>query len=97
MLNLRLLWWCSAGVVCGTARTRKDETYDDDHALSLAVWTLPVLMFPFGFVAVAIALVVLPAVCTAPCSGGWPAADRVAWPLRPRCVASAWRRVELAR
>jgi alpha-1,2-mannosyltransferase len=47
------------GWVIALLRTREDETYAD-HALSLAVWTLPILMFPFGFAHLPIALVVLP-------------------------------------
>jgi alpha-1,2-mannosyltransferase len=47
------------GWVIALLRAREDETYAD-HALSLAVWTLPVLMFPFGFSHLPIALVVLP-------------------------------------
>ena len=47
------------GWVIALLRTREDETYAD-HALSLAVWTLPILMFPFGFSHLPIALVVLP-------------------------------------
>ncbi len=47
------------GWVVALLRVREDETYAD-HALSLAVWTLPVLMFPFGFSHLPIALVVLP-------------------------------------
>jgi alpha-1,2-mannosyltransferase len=48
------------GWVVALLRAREDETYAD-HALSLAVWTLPILMFPFGFSHLPIALVVLPA------------------------------------
>jgi alpha-1,2-mannosyltransferase len=40
-------------------RTRSDETYVD-HGLALAVWMLPVLMYPFGFSRIGIALLVLP-------------------------------------
>jgi alpha-1,2-mannosyltransferase len=47
------------GWVIALLRTREDETYAD-HVLSLAVWTLPILMFPFGFSHLPIALVVLP-------------------------------------
>jgi alpha-1,2-mannosyltransferase len=47
------------GWVIGLLRAREDETYAD-HALSLAVWTLPILMFPFGFSHIPIALAVLP-------------------------------------
>lgn len=47
------------GWVVALLRTREDESYAD-HALLLAVWALPVLMFPFGFAHRPIALVVLP-------------------------------------
>jgi hypothetical protein len=47
------------GWVVALLRARDDETYAD-HALSLLVWTLPVLMFPFGFAHLPIALLVLP-------------------------------------
>jgi alpha-1,2-mannosyltransferase len=47
------------GWVVALLRARQDETFAD-HALSLAVWTLPILMFPFGFKHLPIALVVLP-------------------------------------
>jgi len=47
------------GWIVALLRARADETYAD-HALSLAVWTLPILMFPFGFSHLPIALVVLP-------------------------------------
>ena len=47
------------GWVIALLRTREDETYAD-HALSLAVWMLPILMFPFGFSHIPIALLVLP-------------------------------------
>ena len=47
------------GWVIALLRTRNDESYAD-HALSLAVWTLPILMFPFGFAHLPIALLVLP-------------------------------------
>jgi alpha-1,2-mannosyltransferase len=47
------------GWVVALLRTREDLTYVD-HALSLVVWALPVLMFPFGFKHLPIALLVLP-------------------------------------
>ena len=47
------------GWVVALLRARADETFAD-HALSLLVWALPVLMFPFGFAHLPIALVVLP-------------------------------------
>jgi alpha-1,2-mannosyltransferase len=47
------------GWVVALLRERDDETYID-HGLALAVWMLPVLMFPFGFAHVPTALVVLP-------------------------------------
>jgi alpha-1,2-mannosyltransferase len=47
------------GWVVGLLRQREDESYID-HGLALAVWMLPVLMFPFGFAHVPTALMVLP-------------------------------------
>jgi alpha-1,2-mannosyltransferase len=47
------------GWVIALLRAREDETYAD-HALSLALWTLPVLMFPLNFLHLPFALVVLP-------------------------------------
>jgi alpha-1,2-mannosyltransferase len=47
------------GWVVALLRTREDQTYVD-HALSLLVWALPVLMFPFGFKHLPIALLALP-------------------------------------
>ena len=47
------------GWVVALLRAREDETYVD-HALSLLVWALPVLMFPFGFKHLPIAFLVLP-------------------------------------
>ncbi len=45
--------------VVALLRARADQTFAD-HALSLAVWTLPVLMFSFGFAHLPIALLILP-------------------------------------
>jgi alpha-1,2-mannosyltransferase len=47
------------GWVIALLRACEDETYAD-HALSLALWTLPVLMFPLNFLHLPFALVVLP-------------------------------------
>jgi hypothetical protein len=47
------------GWIVALLRPRADETYAD-HALSLAVWTLPALMLPFGASHIPIALIVLP-------------------------------------
>ncbi|MGB6534796.1 MAG: glycosyltransferase family 87 protein [Xanthobacteraceae bacterium] len=47
------------GWVVALLRARKDQSYLD-HGLALAVWTLPILMFPFGFSHLPVALVVLP-------------------------------------
>jgi alpha-1,2-mannosyltransferase len=47
------------GWVVALLRTREDQTYVD-HALLLLVWALPILMFPFGFKHLPIALLVLP-------------------------------------
>ncbi len=47
------------GWVIALLRAREDET-NIDHVLSLAVWTLPILMFPFGLPHFPIALAVLP-------------------------------------
>lgn len=40
-------------------RRRGDETFVD-HGLSLALWILPILMFPLGFAHIPSALLVLP-------------------------------------
>jgi alpha-1,2-mannosyltransferase len=47
------------GWVVALLRAREDETYLD-HALALAIWTLPVLMLYFGFMHLPTALLVLP-------------------------------------
>jgi alpha-1,2-mannosyltransferase len=40
-------------------RQREGETFVD-HCLSLAVWLLPLLMFPLGFAYIPSALIILP-------------------------------------
>ena len=47
------------GWVVTLLRARADET-DIDHGLALAVWMLPILMYPFGGSRIAVALLVLP-------------------------------------
>jgi alpha-1,2-mannosyltransferase len=47
------------GWVVALLRAREDESYLD-HGLALAVWMLPILMLPFGFSHVPVALLVLP-------------------------------------
>jgi alpha-1,2-mannosyltransferase len=56
MLNYDMVVFCW---IIALLRTREDQTYAD-HALLLAVWILPIVMFPFGFSHLPIALVVLP-------------------------------------
>ncbi|HUN50508.1 MAG TPA: glycosyltransferase family 87 protein, partial [Candidatus Sulfotelmatobacter sp.] len=40
---------------------QRDDNSAADHGLALAIWTLPVLMVPFGFSHIPLALIVLPA------------------------------------
>ena len=47
------------GWVVALLRGREDGTYVD-HSLALAVWALPILMLPFGFSHIPVALLVLP-------------------------------------
>ncbi len=47
------------GWVVALLRGREDNTYVD-HSLALAVWALPILMLPFGFSHIPVALLVLP-------------------------------------